>query len=233
MKIVTRTLWVFILAFAVVYQQCMAQQQPDFSSLSLEQAEKMLPQAAKEDFVKMARSALHSRRLDLISLCFDRYETRQHIFEETNKIADEKFKAKVVLLMLLSDSRFWPQDNYETGFQPPVLFIDPIKSVVTKHFPGEHFGNDVIATSASRRALAARLAIAVGDSMPNDATPVGQTSLKLKKSPISQAPPAKSELNLAPSAEAQSLSGSVLWLTGGALVLAALIWCVWSKRRSA
>ena len=163
MKAIINILCFTGLAFLGLKSHCSGQQERNFATMTLDQADAVISQTYSGDvLLGFANSALSSKRLDLIELCITNQNSRVYLYIAAKSLENNRLKAQTVVMMLRAGVGFWPPDEYEVGFFPKPTLEEPIKGILTTYFPAEKFGDESIATRASRLALADRLVNLVG-----------------------------------------------------------------------
>ncbi len=133
-----------------------------FTALTLKQAEVALNRTMSYlDLQQMAKDAVLSRRLDLIELCFENHYTRGFLYYTLRDTIDIAFKAQVVLMMLRSQSGFWPSEVDTGDFVPRRYLEEPIRGVLKTYLPQERFNDSTVATEAASLAAAKKMALAL------------------------------------------------------------------------
>lgn len=151
-----------ILSFIALPCLGIAQKPAPFTSLPLKEVEAVINRPeSKGDLPQMAADALASRRIELIELFFDGSHSSGYLYRAVRDVADEPFKAQVVLMMLRSKSGFWPPDFYTTGFFARRPLDEPIKGILKTYLPNENFDDSVVATAEARLAVAEKLSSAL------------------------------------------------------------------------
>ena len=156
---------VFLLAFSL--GELTAQQHDEISDLSklpVDQAEHLINEAVgSQAYFDMVSAALSSRRMDLIELCFNNQFTRFILPTAVTKLQDEDFRDKIVLLMLKSNSEYWPNDNplSASSFSPSNPLDEPVITTLRRILPNLALRGELVETHAARLALAEKLERAI------------------------------------------------------------------------
>ena len=133
-----------------------------FSRLSAEEAAEWIKKAeSPAAWREYTSSALASRRLDLIKVCFEQPGTRYELRDEAGKISDQDqaFKDRIVLMMLRSESTYWPYEGMRAMMNPAMrhLMVEPFVTTIKTHLPKLPLTEELLSTRAARLTLAAQL----------------------------------------------------------------------------
>lgn len=112
--------------------------QIDYNTISLKEARDAIDAMEGQDSRRnFAIGALKSKRNDLIELCFQNQYTMGWIREDVRNMPASRFKDAMAVMMLKSDSPFWPPDGFviqgSRGLGSMVL--EPFASVARAYFP--------------------------------------------------------------------------------------------------
>ena len=137
----------------------------DFDTFPLDQVETTVNSlhGARRAF-EFATGAMRSKRIDIITACFENQYTMGCIRDDDAKLPDSTFKDEVVLAMLKSKSIFWgPEPMPENGSHPMrvPLNLEPFKSVIKRHLPDEPVDETFMRSRAMRLKLAEELEKAI------------------------------------------------------------------------
>ena len=224
--------------------------QPDhirknFESASLEKAESMINSAeGQQPLDDFAATALQSRRIDLITLCFENQYTMLKIFERIKELPDSSYKDRLVLMMIGSNSPFWPSNKpWILSQVPGQVMEEPFISVIKKYLPALPIEESLIDSHAARQKLAVELKDAIAKAggrgrieenkapspeLPANTTPV-EHAMKVSGTPNSSAAPSTRQLPQSPSVFSERRAPVLLWVAGIA-ALAAGVLIVWKLR---
>jgi hypothetical protein len=117
----------------------------------------------------MPRAAINAQRTDVIELCFRSPRTPNlwlYTAEAVAEMPDSIYQDQLTLMMLKSDSPFWPykheipaRDYSGPGMQ--LYFKPPFTDLFSKYLPDRKLTWEVIKTIASRREIAAEVEAAM------------------------------------------------------------------------
>jgi len=133
----------------------------DLAKLPVEQAEHLLNNSeGSQIHFDMVSAALSSRRMDLIQMCFENQYTQVILSNAVAELQDNDFQDRIVLMMLKSESAFWPDDNPFSGrsISSSNFFGKIFVATIKRNLPDLVPNEDLIESSAARLKLAGDLA---------------------------------------------------------------------------
>lgn len=140
----------------------------------LNQVDEILNSAAGTDICKMIDVVINTERMDLLQEFFQSPYAYGYFLMRVNDDQDSEFKDKIVVMMLRTESNFWPpyQDPSQlspNGSQRTNNYHNeqPFVGVFKKYFPKEELTKEMVERRKSRLLLADRIEAALLGNSPD------------------------------------------------------------------
>jgi len=144
----------------------------DFKTITVEKAvEEMKTMEGERQFHDFAVAVIAAKRLDLIAICFKSTDAMGWIRNEVAGLPDSPFKAAIAIMMLRSDSPFWPPDGPVLQGSQPIggQLAEPFVSILKEHLPAILPNQHLLDTRSARFKLADELEAAIkGEGVSRD-----------------------------------------------------------------
>lgn len=200
------------------------EQLPSEEALKLYMSSNENPSYQKE----MLRSALRQRKIELSALFFQNYSSLDDFIETVNEILDSEFKNEVVVMMLRTESGFWPIDPPIENGSRGVIYEnarEPFVGTISKYFPALPINEELFSKRSNRLKLAAELESAMAreniKNRPQTERPkkrippaIPDASISENRSPDSKLYEQSKYSNLSAQPKKRSLMWGVIFLFG-------------------